>query len=145
MAYSNRKDIENAIGRETVLLLTDDGGSNATDNVILDDAILAADTIINGYLQPRYALPIAATPDATPPLIRRASTNLTVCELYARRSPEKLSDAILKRQSMWLKQLELLANGTTELEGITEATADGDTIRTNQRSPVFTSTVLDQY
>jgi len=83
MPYCTVDDIVGRIGEKTVTLLTNDG-TPAAAVMDLDNAaraIAEAETVIDGYLSGRYALPLSPVPA----LVRKIATDLAVYNLYARR------------------------------------------------------------
>ena len=60
--YATQTDIENAYGSEALLLVADRDGDGSVDQPVLDDALASADATIDGYVNARYALPLAQTP-----------------------------------------------------------------------------------
>lgn len=57
MPYATPQDMEALFGLPVLVQLTG-RGSNALDTAVLEQALGDADSLINGYLAPRYALPL---------------------------------------------------------------------------------------
>jgi phage gp36-like protein len=88
MAYADEENVERAAGgRKKLIQLTDLDNAGQVDEALLLDAIAEADSWINSYFEPRYAVPTAAPSE----IMRRVSAQLTVYILKQRR--EALTDA----------------------------------------------------
>ncbi|MFH0901890.1 MAG: DUF1320 domain-containing protein [Pseudomonadota bacterium] len=64
MAYCSQADVTKAAGGAAKLVeLTDIEASGTLNTAVLNDAIAEADAWIDGYLQKRYSVPLASTPE----------------------------------------------------------------------------------
>jgi len=78
MPYATRDEMIARFGEEELILLTDRDGAGAIDDVPLARALDDADGDIDGYLAPRYALPLASVP----PVLSRLACELARYYLY---------------------------------------------------------------
>ncbi len=93
MAYCTQSDIEEEIGEEKVIELTDDEGLGTVNAARVTKAIAAADAEINSYLAQRYSVPMTAGLE----LLKDLCVNLALERLYGRRPgslPEDRADRI---------------------------------------------------
>ena len=141
MAYSALGDITNLIGEERIIELTDDDNTGASNQTIIDDAISAADDLIDGYLRSRYTLPLAAVPV----LIKRISIDIAVYNLYKRRAEDGLPETREKDYRDALKLLDRIQAGKINL-GIEPSGSTEGGFRTNKTSDdrIFSSDELDK-
>lgn len=120
MAYSTQSDILNQMDEVILIQLTDDSDSGSVDPGVVNRAITDADEEISSALAVKYSLPLATTP----PLARKMSVDLAICNLYARRLdtiPEERKDRCEEARTM----LDKLARGDRKLE-IPEPAVDPD-------------------
>jgi phage gp36-like protein len=145
MSYCTIEDLKSTGVTETKLIqLTNDGKAETVNTDVLDNAIKAADSMIDGYLATRYAgaMPLTTVPQQ----ITTISTQLTKYFLY------QLKDAVTdKLQKVYDNQVALLkqiANGTfrlTELETSTPVRQDGVTFTNKSMSDRVFTTSLEGY
>lgn len=91
MSYCAQADILNQVDLGTLIQLTDDGGLGEIDATTLARAIADADATIDAYLQGRYSVPLANTPDK----IRQVSADVAIFNLFSRKddaTPESRRD-----------------------------------------------------
>jgi len=114
MAYLTNEDIESRLGRDAFLQLTDDDGDNVADPPVVDEARLAAEGELDGYLAGRFRVPIDVT--GQPRLAAfLASLALDLVEFRLRaRRPPVAADALRRRQEA-LNFLTRVAEGRAEL------------------------------
>jgi phage gp36-like protein len=116
MAYSTQAQIESAITAERVLELVDDedtGAETALTIARITECIRTADGEIDGYIQARYSVPVAAPVGS---MVNVISIALAIYYLHRRRMgafgiPEAIADDYLMR----VKQLEKINNGRLDL------------------------------
>lgn len=118
MTYCTLNDIQTVITETTLIQLTDDVNVGAVDANVVNSAIEYADTLINGYLRPRYTLPLTEVPQ----LLKNFSIDLARHWLYSRRLLE-MPDALKDSYKNTIKFLENLQSGKLTL-GIQSATED---------------------
>ena len=58
MAYASQVDLENAYGTDLVTRLSDHDQDGVADQAPIDDALVAASSIIDAYLAARYSVPL---------------------------------------------------------------------------------------
>lgn len=147
MAYCDQDDVEGIMAEADLIdLTTDDPTASEVDPSVLALAIDAADSLIDGYIGARYALPLPSVPR----LISRISARLTRFELYTRR-PGAVEEWLEKDRERQVDLLEQIKSGEVDL-GLTEAGADvgaaqqsARRVRTSSTKPVFGRSNLESY
>ena len=124
MAYISNEDIEERLGTQTYVQLTDDDGDAVADVGVVDEARLGAEGEVNSYLARRYRLPIdlAAHPELAD-LLATITLDLVEFRLHTRRPP--VSDAVVQKQHRALQWLQRIADGTIDLPSLSELPAGG--------------------
>lgn len=117
--YCTQTDILLQIDQTTLMNLTDDTGSEIVDSDILTRAIDDADATIDSYISAVYATPLVVVPDT----IRKLSVDMSIYNLYARRS-DTLPDVRKDRQSAAIKMLIRIADNTISLSVATLTDVD---------------------
>lgn len=128
MAYCVQADILNQVDLRTLIQLTDDGGLGEIDQAVLARAIADADATIDAFLQGRYSVPLAATPDK----IRQVSADVAIFNLFSRRdeaTPESRRD----RYQEAMRFLDQVAAGAVSLG------ADSPAATTTRNEPDISS------
>lgn len=116
--YAQPQDFIQRIGELQTLQLTDRNGMGEIDHNLLALALSDSSSQMDGYLSARYRLPLSAIPQ-----------NLTriCCDLARYRlssmSDVAITDEIIERYKLSLKELELLASGKIAL-GLPELETD---------------------
>lgn len=129
--YTSLADIQKIIPTRTLAQLTDDeAGAEITTNVV-DEAIVAADEVIDAHLRGRYTLPF---PDnMPPPILRRLSADIAVFHLYGRRPERRVPEAISQKYKDSIRMLEGIRDGKISLgETDGEATPETDKFKTRR-------------
>jgi len=104
MSYVTKDQLIDRIGAEELVQLTDRFGDGDLDDDVLATAIADADAIIDSYLAPRYALPLAqALIDASP--LARVAGDIARYALYTAEAPDEVrnrhADAL-----RWLRDVQ---------------------------------------
>lgn len=115
MAYCTQEDLLTLLSEEELALISAETG-DTPDEAIVEDAIAAADALIDGYCEPRYRhlLPF----DPVPSLVKALSADIALYHLFSRRTtmPEvrrlKYEDAV-----SFLKQV---ATGRANIPGLSD-------------------------
>lgn len=118
MAYLTNADIEERLGSDAYVQLTDDDGDGVADTGVVDEARLGAEGEVNSYLARRYQVPIDL--DAHPELadvLASFSLDLVEYRLRSRRPPVP-KDA-LDRHARAIEWLTRVADGSLELPSAT--------------------------
>lgn len=120
MSIISEAIVENRIGEEELIRLTDDSGSGTTGSAALTQAISQGEGEILSYLGRRYRLPLALTSTYTAGLVEAVCLDAVIYRLYLRKRivPEDIR-AAYERSIAWAKDA---AAGRVVLEG--ETTAD---------------------
>lgn len=111
MPYCTLSDIEKHLQTSDIVQLTNDAGGATIDQAVVDEAILAAGDLIDGYVGGLYALPF----DSPPGILQRLAVTLAIWELYNRRTFLTVSPELKKRRDEALETLELIRNGKLKL------------------------------
>lgn len=112
MAYCDQTDVERAAGgRQRLIELSDLAGTGALDSTVVDQAITDASGWADVFIPKRYAIPIAASPGATPPGIRALVAAEAVYLLKGRR-PHNLTDDDRDAHKERFDILDRIAKGT---------------------------------
>lgn len=77
MSYCTQSDIEDRIGTEDLVALTDHSGTGTVDTEVVQSAIDGACSLIDSYLGVRYAVPLPVGGDP-PEVLRTRAVNLAV-------------------------------------------------------------------
>ena len=106
MAYAVIDDVERAAGgRDKLKSLTDYDATGQVDTDVVDDAIAAADDMINSYAQHRYLVPFAVP---VPGVITRMSAEEAVYRLRMNReSVTPLEQDLHVERMVWLRDLSM--------------------------------------
>ena len=123
MSYITNADIEERLGSDAYVQLTDDDGDGNADVGVVDEARLGAEGEVNSYLARRYQVPIdlVAHPDLAGVLM---SISLDIAEfrLRARKPPVAAEATAMRDQAtVWLKRV---ADGVIELPSDVSANTD---------------------
>jgi len=122
MGYSTDQDLFDAIGEETVRLLTDDDGSGTVDTAVVGSVRSDAQEIIKAYLRDRYTLPLSATP----PLLTQLEVALTAERLYRRRPNDDTPESVEKASDEAMDVLRAISEGRMTLGIDTDGDGDED-------------------
>ncbi len=133
MAYITNADIQERLGNDSYVQLTDDDGNGSADVGVVNEARLAAEGEVNSYLARRYQVPINLTthPDLAD-LLASITLDLVEFRLRSRRPPVP-EDAKL-RQSQALDWLARVADGRVDLPSATAIAGN------TARGPLATTT-----
>lgn len=109
MAYSTIADVRMVAGGERPLReLSDVDNSNAVNAAAVESAIVAADAVIDSYINSRVAVPLQ---EPIPPVIRQLSAELAVFKLRQRRR-NLLTETDVAFYDRLLDQVKALASGS---------------------------------
>ena len=143
--YCTIEDIQKQTSRDTLVQLTDDNQLGEIDSIIVEEAILYSETLINGYLCGRYTIPIF---NEIPNILKILAIDLAIYRLYLRRFQTDTPNSISEKYKNSTKILEQIQKGIISLE--IEST--GKVIRmseykTNKTSKdrIFSKEFLDDY
>ena len=114
MAYVTNTDIENFLGTQIYIQLTDDTGTGSADTSKVSQARLGAEGEVNSYLATRYQAPVNITGEAeTGEVIKTFVLALVAYRLHARRPPVPVD--IVRRHDEALIWLSRVAAGLVQL------------------------------
>lgn len=143
MAYCTLDDILGVIPQRDLIQLTDDTVPPvAVNQAVVDQAIAAADTLINGYIGERYSIPFSGVPE----LLKTLALDLTVYRLYLRRKKGEPPEAVKAAHDNALKLLRDVQAGKLSLgvtdtgQPVPQATGVAPSITTSDR--LFSRTTL---
>lgn len=90
MSYATLTDLQTAFGAAEILQLADRDHSGAIDTGVVEAVLARADSLIDGYLSGRYALPLSAP---YPKALLACAADLARYWLYDDAAPERVRDA----------------------------------------------------
>ena len=122
MAYCTQADITKQITENQLIQLTDDADAGVVDTAVVDDAIAAADDVIDGYCAQRYTVPFSPTPG----IINKISVDLAIYNLYSRRA-HAIPELRKERYEQALKMLREIEAGKISL-GVPAPTENPDRV-----------------
>ena len=123
--YCTIDDIEKHTSSPTLIQLSSDDGQEAVNRVVIEEAILYASTLIDGYLRGRYSLPL----DTHFPLLRIIAIDLSVYRLYSRRMRNEMPEVIETAYKSAIATLRDIQKGVISLQ------SENDTLETSAFSP----------
>ena len=123
--YCTIDDIEKHTSSPTLIQLSSDDGQEAVNRVVVEEAILYASTLIDGYLRGRYSLPL----DTHFPLLRIIAIDLSVYRLYSRRMRNEMPEVIETAYKSAIATLRDIQKGVLSLQ------SENDTLETSAFSP----------
>lgn len=126
--YATAQDFVLRVGELQALQLTDRNATGEIDYEVLAIALSDSSSQIDGYLSARYKLPLSQVPQN----LTRICCDLTRYRLCSM-SDVTITDEIIERYKLSIKELEALASGKISL-GITDES--DDTIETTADSAV---------
>ena len=135
--YCTIDDIEKHTSSPTLIQLSSDDGQEAVNRVVVEEAILYASTLIDGYLRGRYSLPL----DTHFPLLRIIAIDLSVYRLYSRRMRNEMPEVIETAYKSAIATLRDIQKGVISLQ------SENDTLETSAFSPEeyrTNKTILDR-
>ena len=119
MAIITNADIEQRLGSDTYVQLTDDDGDGVADVGLVDEARLGAEGELESYLAQRYQVPIdTGAQPALVGVLTSIALDLVEYRLRSRRPPVP-KDAV-DRHARVLEWLTGLADGSTSLPSATD-------------------------
>jgi phage gp36-like protein len=114
MAYITNVDIEERVGSDAYVQLTDDDGDGVADVGVVDEARLAAEGEVNSYLARRYQVPIDVTTHMDlADILASFTLDLAEHRLRARRPP--VPQDIQDKRAQAVEWLSRIADGALEL------------------------------
>jgi phage gp36-like protein len=129
MSYASQQQLVDRYGEKLLRQLTDRATppAGAIDAAVVDRALADTDAVINGYLQGRYVLPLAQTPE----LLADTAQSIAIYKLHGTAVADKIKDDYAQA----LATLRMIALGTVRLEvaGIEPAANDASGVRTSDR------------
>ncbi len=118
MGYITNADIEERLGSDAYVQLTDDDGDSQADVGVVDEARLAAEGEVNSHLACRYQTPIdLATHTDLADVLASFTLDLVEYRLRLRRPP--VGKEVLDLRARAIEWLTGVANGSLELPSAT--------------------------
>ena len=111
MAYSTIDDLKKYMRAEIIRQLTDDNNTGEIDEIVVDDVILQADTMIDSFLRGRYPVEIISALDV-PATICDLSTKLAAYNLYRRNMQLTLPETVSKDYKFCTDMLKDIQKGS---------------------------------
>jgi phage gp36-like protein len=119
MAYHTLEDLINVIPEDIIISLSDDGLLGVVDDQVVNAAIAATDSLVDGYISAQYPVPLAVVP----PEVCDLACDITIYKLYKRRQ-EELSETRRLAYKEAIRLLEQIRDGKHPLN-IVAATVSG--------------------
>lgn len=116
MAYAALTDMQSRFGEDELVQLTDRHGDGMIDPVALEQALIDASAVIDGYLAGRYPVPLAPVP----PILVGYACDLARLRLYKDAPPE----IVVRRGDEAIKFLALVGQGKINLGAAPEPASD---------------------
>ena len=114
MAYITNADIEERLGSEAYVQLTDDDGNGVANVGVVDEARFGAEGEVNSYLARRYQVPIDVSKHSElADLLASVTLDLVEYRLRSRRPP--IPQDAVDRHNKTLEWLKGVADGSVEL------------------------------
>ncbi|MBO6273472.1 DUF1320 domain-containing protein [bacterium] len=112
VSYCSSSDIESYISTPTLIQLTNDEGGDVINNIVTQEAIIYASTLIDGYLRGRYTLPL----DTQFPLLKILCIDISVYRLYSRRMRDEMPEVIENAYKNAISTLRDIQKGVVSLQ-----------------------------
>jgi phage gp36-like protein len=100
MTYAVKQNLIDRFGETELAQLTDRTSGTTVNDTVITRALDDADSLINGYLQTRYSLPLTSVP----PVLVAAACDIARYYLFEDRVPEIVEKRYATRIS-WLKDV----------------------------------------
>ncbi len=114
MSYITNSDIEQRLGGDAYVQLTDDDGDGIADVAVVDEARLGAEGEVNSYLASRFQVPIdLSTHPELAGVLASVTLDLVEHRLRGRRPP--VPDAVTRKRDETAEWLKGIASGEIEL------------------------------
>lgn len=141
MSYTTQSQLTDRYGSRMLIALTDRAypGTGAVDTAVVTRALADADAMIDGYLQGRYALPLASTPA----LLVDVAEMIAIWKLHTA-APDPKIETDYKGALMTLKDI---ANGVVRLSvaGVEPANPNASGVRVQDRTRDVTTETLSGF
>ena len=124
-SYCTVTDIQNYISTPTLIQLTNDEGTDEIISTVVNEAIIYASTLIDGYLRGRYILPL----NTHFPLLKILCIDISVHRLYSRRVQNDMPDVIENAYNKAVATLRDVQKGILTLQ------AENDLLETSNFNP----------
>jgi phage gp36-like protein len=118
--YATLVDLLEQIPEADLIGLTDDVGTDAVDQTVIDRAVTNAGVLIDNYCRDRYVVPFTPVPD----LVRFFACDLAIYNIYSRRGHVEVPEAVKDRQKQALAYLKRVQDGLAGFDGVALATVD---------------------
>lgn len=119
MAYVTNSDIEERLGSQAYVQLTDDDGDGVADEGVVDEARLGAEGEVDSYLARRYQVPVDVSAQAElGGILVSITLDLAEYRLRSRRPP--VPAATVEQHSRALEWLKGVVDGLIELPTTSE-------------------------
>lgn len=107
MTYAVQQDLIDRFGQQEILQLTDRNNTGSIDATVVARALTDADATINGYLAPRYVLPLATVPT----VLVRLAADLARYQLFDDGAPPQVT----QRYKDAIKFLQDVSSGAASI------------------------------
>lgn len=128
MIYCTLAELKERYSEHMLIQISDrdDAATGEIDQALIDRAIADAGALIDGYLKPRYRLPLPSVP----PLVKDLALRISIYKAHAHVAGEKIETDYKDA----LRMLEQISKGVIQLdiEGAAPAGSGSGEVRTNQ-------------
>ena len=147
MAYIANADIEERLGSQAYVQLTDDDGDGVADIGVVEEARLGAEGEVNSYLAHRCAVPIDVSvhPELAS-LLASMTLDLVECRLRSRRPP--IPADVIRKRAQTVDWLNRIAEGRINLPaavGLAANTTQGTIASSTGAGRVLSRDALSEY
>ncbi len=146
MSYVANTEIDERLGHDTYLQLTDDDGDGVADVAVVDEARLGGEGEVNSYLANRYAVPVDLVANANVAgVIKSVTLDLIEYRLRLRRPP--VPAAALTQYANAIAWLARLSRGEIELPavGIARTATRGEIAQSTGEERLLSRDELSDY
>ena len=138
--YATKQNLIDRFGESELAQLTDRDAGTTIDDTVVNRALADADSLINGYLQTRYTLPLSSVP----PVLEGVASDIARYYLFEDRATE-IVEARYKDRVGWLKDVSTgKASLGLDAAGDETATETG-TVDYNANDRVFDKDTLSDF
>lgn len=147
MSYLTQEDLEDELGIERLIQLTDDEGAGLLNEKRVSKAIGYAVGTFDSYARTRYALPVPTTEK-----VKATCLDLAIFHLFKSRATDAEGEYKIRKDAHAdaMKFLEALQNGKAALdvpaaEETAQKPASPDRVLSGSSRPVFTDDALRRF
>ncbi|MBV6342682.1 DUF1320 domain-containing protein [Candidatus Magnetobacterium casense] len=144
VTYCTVTDIQNAIRLPELIGLTDDAGTGNMDGVVVDNAIVQAQAIVDGYCASRYYVPF---PVPVSGIIKSITIDMAVYFLFQRNQQTEVGQRRIDDYKLALERLKEIRSGALNIQQPEPLHTSYDRVKNNRSigDLTFNSDKLGRY